>query len=524
MNCLLYARVSTDKQAKKDLSIPAQVGIMKEYAQKNNWKVTGHYIDEGESARTANRPELNKLIQHCKDKKNVDIILIHKIDRLARNLVDYATIKAILKQNNIRIVSVSEPFDDNPVGHLLENIIASISEWYSANLGEEVKKGNLAKLKKGEWPTKPLFGYKSILGESGRVKHVPDSKTSAVVRQCFELFSTGQYSLRTLSEEMASRGFMTKFGKIRSAESMKKLLSRRFYIGKLEWKGQEYKGIHKPIINRKLFYQVQHIIEERSCSTGEKGKFNFLLRGIAYCENCGQRLTGEHHKRGSYYRCIPDINKEKCDQPYPPVSFLDSQLDELYTELQPPKKLLKLLKIEMELIAKNRMNNSTKEMASLKYSFKEYENKEMKLIDEKIDGKIDINIYERLLKQYQKKRKAADARLAQLEVDYEDPLDFLDKCIVVASTLKYLHSKFNFKQKKQLLKAIFEKIYVKNKSICNVKLNPPFDILLGDKLKILFEDRPSEAAKEDTFEQIIDLTISEKGMLIKNLIENLNEL
>ena len=318
---------------------------------------------------------------------------------------------------------------------------------------------------------------------------------------------------------MASRGFKTRFGKIRSAESMKTLLTKRFYIGKLEWKGQEYKGIHKPIINRKLFYQVQHILEKRKSSTGEKGKFEFLLRGIAYCKNCGQKLTGEHHTRGSYYRCIPDINKEKCDQPYPPVLVLDSQLEALYTELQPPKKLFQLLKIEMEMIAKRRMNNSKKEIAALKNSIKEYENKEMKLIDEKIDSKIDKDIYEKLLKQYQQKRKATDARLAQLEVDYEDPLDFLDKCILVASTLKYLHSKFNFEQKKQLLKALFEKIYVKNKSIIDVKLNPPFDILLGNKLKILFEDRPSEGACEDVFEQILVYTISEQYMTSRNLIE-----
>jgi len=519
MKCLLYARVSTDKQAQKDLSIPAQLGIMKEYAQKNNWIINGHYIDEGESARTANRPELKKLIQHCKTEKDVDVILIHKIDRLARNLVDYATIKAILKQNNIRLVSVSEPFDDNPVGHLLENIIASISEWYSANLGEEVKKGNLAKLKKGEWPTKPLFGYKSILGESGRVKHVPDSNSLAIVKQCFELFSTGQYSLRTLSEEMASRGFKTKYGKIRSSESMKKLLTRRFYIGKLVWKGQEYKGVHKPIISKKLFYQVQHLLEERGKFSGEKGKHKFLLRGIAYCENCGQKLTGEHHKRGSYYRCVPDINKEKCDQPYSPVSFLNSQLEALYTELQPPKKLLQLLKAEMEQIAKRRMTSSKKEINSLKYFVKEYENKEMKLIDEKIDGKIDREIYEKLLKKYQKKRKAAEARLSQLEVDYEDPLDFLDKCIIVASTLKYLHSKFNFEQKKQLQKAIFEKIYVRDKTISKVKLTPIFDILLGDKLKKLFEDRPSAAACEDVFEQIVEFALPEDYLMKKRSIE-----
>ena len=84
MNCLLYARVSTDKQAQKELSIPAQVDAMKNYAGRNGWKVISHFIDKGESAKTANRPQLKSLIEHCKENKDVDIILVHKIDRLAR--------------------------------------------------------------------------------------------------------------------------------------------------------------------------------------------------------------------------------------------------------------------------------------------------------------------------------------------------------------------------------------------------------------------------------------------------------
>ena len=109
MNCLLYARVSTDKQAQKELSIPAQLEMMTQYARKSGWKIIGRYVDRGESARTANRPELKRLIQHCRENKGVDIVLVHKIDRLSRNLIDYATIKAILKQKGIRLVSVSDP-------------------------------------------------------------------------------------------------------------------------------------------------------------------------------------------------------------------------------------------------------------------------------------------------------------------------------------------------------------------------------------------------------------------------------
>jgi len=523
MNCLLYARVSTDKQAQKDLSIPAQIEAMREYAKRNNWKVAGHFVDEGESARTANRPELKKLIQHCKENKGTDIVLVHKIDRLARNLIDYATIKAILKQKGIKLVSVSEPFDDNPVGHLLENIIASISEWYSANLGEEIKKSNSAKLKRGEWPTKPPLGYRSITGENGRIKHVPDLKSSSLVRQAFELFSTGNYSLKTLSEELALRGLKTRYGKIYSSESIKTILTRRFYIGRLEWKGQEYKGKHEPIISKELFYRVQEVLKRRSVDTGVKGKLNFLLRGIAFCQACGQRLTGEVHPRGTYYRCLPNIHKEKCNQPYIPVKLLDGQLEALYERLQPPKRLLELLKVEMHEIAKRRKQIAEKELKMLKRTIGELENKEMKLLDEMLGGKLSREIYEKMEKKYNEKRRAAEARLSQLEVDYDDPLDFFDKCIVVGSMLSFLHQKLKYEHRKNLLKAVFEKIYVKDRSIVDVKLNPPFSILLQKDIEKLFKDRPSLPTKEDVFEQIVGFTLSEQYSISKSLVNLLIE-
>lgn len=88
MNTLLYARVSTDRQAQKDLSIPAQLLAMQEFTKKKGWKVIGTHIDAGESAKTADRPELKNLLKFCREKGNqVDVVMVHKIDRLARNLV-----------------------------------------------------------------------------------------------------------------------------------------------------------------------------------------------------------------------------------------------------------------------------------------------------------------------------------------------------------------------------------------------------------------------------------------------------
>jgi site-specific DNA recombinase len=494
MNCLLYARVSTDKQAQKDLSIPAQIAAMREYARRNNWHVIGHFVDEGESAKTADRPELKRLIQHCKEEKSVDIVLVHKIDRLARNLIDYATIKAILKQKGIRLVSVSEPFDDNSIGHLLENIIASISEWYSANLGEEVKKANLAKLKRGEWPHRPPLGYRSVKVPNGRVKHTPDGKTAPFVRQTFELFSTGKYSLRSLAEEMYDRGLKTAFGQMYSSESIKALLTRRFYISRLEWQGKDYKGKHQPIIAPALFYRVQEVLKKRSIDTGEKGKLEFLLRGVVYCRVCGQRLTGEVHTRGRYYRCIPHFSRGKCDQPYTPMKLLDTQLEAIYERLQPPKKLLELLKVEMHEIAQRRKKVVGKEISSLKRTIEDLESKQIRLLDEMLAGKVARDIYAKMDKKYSEEKRQAEARLSQVEVDYDDPLDFLDKCIVVASMLSCLHKKFIYEQRKDLLQAVFNRIWVQNKAIVDVKLNPPFSFLLGNQIERLFKNRPLTAA------------------------------
>jgi len=523
MNCFLYARVSTDKQAQKDLSIPAQIAAMRDFAKANGWNVVGHFVDEGESARTAERPQLKRLLQRCKEEKDVDIVVVHKIDRLARNLVDYATIKAILKQRGVRLVSVSEPFDDNPIGHLLENIIASISEWYSANLGEEIKKASLAKLRKGEWPHKPPLGYRSLKVEGGRVEHVPDPSTAELVRQAFELFSTGNYSLLALSEEMHTRGLKTRYGRMLSRESMKKLLRRRFYIGRLEWKGKEYKGKHKPIIPGELFYRVQEVLKRRSVDTGEKGRLDFLLRGVAYCRACGQRLTGEVHPRGSYYRCIPNPQGTKCNQPYTPVRLLDGQLEALYERLQPPRPLLELLRHEMEAIAARRKAVAQRETGVLRKRIQDLENKELKLLDEMLAGRVERGIYEKMQRRYVEERRQAEARLSQMEVDYHDPLDFLDKCIVVASALLFLHQRFSYEHRKNLLRTVFERIYVENRSIVSVKLNPPFSILLRDDLEKLFKDDPPGATKQDIFEQIIHFTLSDYCSLTRGQIDLLAE-
>lgn len=184
------------------------------------------------------------------------------------------------------------------------------------------------------------------------------------------------------------------------------------------------------------------------------------------------------------------------------MNLLDGQLEALYERLRPPKRLLELLKAEMKEIGQ-------KEIKTLRRTIGDLENKELKLLDEMLGGKVARSIYEKMEKKYSEKKREAEARLSQLEVDYDDPLDFLDKCIVVASMFSYLHQEFNYEQRKNLLKALFERIYTKNKAIVDVRLNPPFSFLLKKNIEKVFRNPPSGGTKEDVFEQIVNFTLSE---------------
>ena len=319
---------------------------------------------------------------------------------------------------------------------------------------------------------------------------MPDETTSPLVRQAFELFSTGNHSLRSLSDEMFHRGLTTRYGKMYSEENTKKLLSREFYIGRIVWREKVYAGKHQPIVPTDLFYRVQEVLKSRSVDTGEKGRLEFLLRGVAYCRPCNRRLTGEIHPRGSYYRCLPNINQQKCSERYVPVKHLDGQLEALYERLQPPKEFLELLKTEMHDIANRRKRLADRELGALKRTIAEVENKELRLLDEMLADRVLRSTYEKMEKAYRKKREQAEARLSQLEVDYGDPLDFLDKCVVVAGMLAYLHHRFNFEQRKNLVRALFRRIDVQDRGIVGVELNPPFSFIFDNSVRTLFKDHP----------------------------------
>lgn len=144
INAVAYARFSTDMQ--REESIEAQVRAIEDYCSKNGYNLIKVFADRGISGTKDNRPEFQKMIDECKQASNIrnfDVVIVHKLDRFARNRFDSAIYKKVLKENNIKLYSVLENLNDSPESIILESVLDGMSEYYSLNLAREVQKGNV---------------------------------------------------------------------------------------------------------------------------------------------------------------------------------------------------------------------------------------------------------------------------------------------------------------------------------------------------------------------------------------------
>lgn len=264
MKCLIYTRVSTDRQSERGPSLPAQLSACRSYAQQHRCEILEEFTEAGASARTADRPEHRRLLKRCRRKADgISVVLVRKIDRSARNVTDDAMIKTLLKRSGIRGISVQEHFEDSISGQLVENILAAIADFYSANLSEEVKKGMKQLVLNGRWPHQPPRGYRFVGTPEGRRVLEIDPVQGPLMQQMFELYATGRWSLRELGREMCRRGMQASQGRPLSTANVRRFLSNPFFIGRILWQGFDVAGVHPPLISAELYQQVQCVLVER---------------------------------------------------------------------------------------------------------------------------------------------------------------------------------------------------------------------------------------------------------------------
>lgn len=463
-----YVRVSTQRQGQLGTSLIEQTAAIERYAGRWNLKIIKQY-EERETAAKQGRRVFLEMLRALRNGKAAGLI-VHKIDRSARNLKDWADLGALI-DSGIEVHFANESLDLNTRGgRLSADIQAVVAADYIRNLREETKKGIYGRLRQGLYPFRARVGYLDT--GKGKPKDI-DRVQGPLVKQAFELYATGDYGLDALVEKMYELGLRNKNRRKVSRNGLVCILKNPFYMGLIKMKTVDeiFVGIHEPIISKSLFDDVQNIFAGKRVKRKLR-HFRPFRRHIV-CRFCNHFLIAEKQKGNIYYRC----HTKSCPQKTVREDRIEAELIETYKRLQFTDDEFEYLLTESnQLVSKEptRIEAAEKQFA---LEMSAIEVRLGKLADAYMDGVFDKETYvakknELILRQQEiKENLRIDAlRSADLEQQFTEFIELLRSV--------YLSYKVaNEYEKRELLQIMSPNFKTEDKTV-SIKLKKPFQIVL----------------------------------------------
>lgn len=294
-----YARFSSDRQ--HESSIEAQHAAIAEYASRKGVSIVEQYVDRAKSGTTDKRPEFQRMLSDLKVRP-VDLVLVHKTDRFARNRYDAAVYSRVIAQRGARLVAVAQDFGDGPEAVILEALMQGWAEYYSLNLATEVVKGRKVKIKTGQHPggTYP-FGYRS----DGHGGYMIDEVEAYFVRKLYQAVLDGTPYARVI-EEMRAAGITGRRGAVPKTSNIAAMLRSPIYAGIYQARaGEETITIednHPAIIPKATYEEALHIMDQK-LNVGRAGRRKYLCTGIVFCAACHSPMYGHSQTKGNKTYC-----------------------------------------------------------------------------------------------------------------------------------------------------------------------------------------------------------------------------
>ncbi len=314
---VLYARVSTDEQSEEGHSIDAQVRLMREFCARKGWAIVGEYVDAGISGTTVQRPEFQKMLRTA-PKRAFDIIVVHKLDRFSRSLVDTLITLSDLSRHAVTFCSASEDFDfTTPIGKVLLALLAAFAQYFIDNLRAETKKGKKERALKGLYNGSVPFGYQAVPKTEGGIP-VPHARNAGAYREIIRRLAAGQ-SGSEIADWLNAQGYRTtgtRGANLFTGDAVLDIANTRFHLGEVSYKGVWRPGKHAAIADAALWEQAQQMIRRRASNreTTKRADRIFPLRKLIYCAECGKGLRGQAQHGKRFYRDMSAARRQ-CRQP-----------------------------------------------------------------------------------------------------------------------------------------------------------------------------------------------------------------
>jgi site-specific DNA recombinase len=401
-----YIRVSTPKQG-RGVSLDEQRAAILAYADRHGFKIANWFV-ETETAAKLGRTEYTKMIKAL-ERGQVQGVIIHKIDRGARNLKDWANLGELIDRG-VEVKFVHESLDmHSRGGRLAADIQAVVAADYVRNLRDEVLKGFYGRLKQGVYPLPAPVGY--LDKGAGNPKEI-DPVAGPIVRYAFERYAVGDIGLQELRQDLAAKGLKTRRGGPLSLAGLAHMLHSPFYIGiiRIDRRNESFQGAHTPLITRKLFDRVQAVMagkRVRGLTT-----HSFRYRAMVAHAGCTRRLTGEiAKKRFVYYRC----HGPRCRGIAVPERVLDDGIKRTALAIAYGPQDLKDLRDLVEDAGKDLSVDLERERRSIRLKLDNCSTRLVRLTDALLDGAISKEIHSERRESLLAERRGLNDQLEALD-------------------------------------------------------------------------------------------------------------
>ncbi len=451
MKAIIYCRVSTKEQAEQGYSLEGQEKECKRFAQDKGYEIDRVFIERGESAKTQNRTELQKLVKYCIEKrKQLSALVIWKYDRLTRNLSDQMELVKTFSSFDIRVLSATENNEDSSIGKLMRNIIGSFSQFENDIRAERTINGMKQALLQGRWCWHAPLGYKLAKDDKNKTILVP-SENNKQVAKAFQMAELGTYKQSEIVEYLKKNNLTI------TKSTLNRILRNPLYAGliKVSWHSDYIEAIHKPTISKEAFFKVQLILSGKRPSIAPKLRNHpdFPLRNFVKCSACGKKLTGSWSTgrkkvKYAYYHCRTkgcSLNVKK--------EALDAKFYELLRSIQPNADVLALFEAIILDVWKNKQAEQIKEEYRLEMELNALSKKKDRIDELMIKGTFDDATYKKKIEEMNSEIIIKRTELNEAKIELNDAEACLNYCKSFLSNLSnlWVNAPLDLKQRFQSL-------------------------------------------------------------------------
>jgi len=476
MKCAIYARVSTEEQA-KNYSIPAQLDLLRNFAQANNYEIFKEYVDKGESGTISERPQLQELLNDAR-RGMFETVIVYRIDRFFRNTQKLLNTVDELAKVEVSFKSVTEPFDtSNPIGNFMVSLLGSVAQLERDTFIQRSRMGMVKSVKLGNVLTGiPLYGYKY---NREKLCYEINEEEAKVVREIFGLYTESDSSLIKVARTLNDLGHRTRNGLEWASDRVHQILVSTTYYGKWYYRTKYHPEpirVNVPsLIDKRLFDKTQRLLKERRVYSRRNTKNNYLLSHLLFCGVCGRsmaamtksmkstyngRIYGPYVR--SYYYCFGQI-KKKCSLPFVRVDRIDSLVWSKIKEiLENPSLLIKVIK-EREGKGEGQKVSLAARLKGLDSKIGKYEQEKDNILrafrkgildDMELASQIeDIRNQERALRQQQEEIKLQIMGQEQVK-------ERLNHLSSLASVMQERLTNLTFEEKRELVRTLVDRVTI----------------------------------------------------------------